>query len=688
MYCILHNQEPLSIKKRLGKEIYNWRQLSQAAAEQGGKPFLSDGEAILPAYALLGASFPLVLEGEFAIAIFDFTKDQAIFASDAFGTKPLWYALVRHRQRIAVASYKSGLRRLGFNKRNIHMVGPNRVLTVCLATFRILRETSVFEFDMRQFKTSTSDFFTAFNRAVKIRTEDLISTGRPLFIGLSSGFDSGAIHASLHHQSVKHHAFALLGEEVPAVLHDRAMFAQTTSEVSIVMMNEQDFELEHDWLSQRAEPFWYLGANATGQTNVLDDFASTGLSYIVRLSRDRGALCYLSGSGADEILSDYGFAGDKWCPQSSFGGLFPDNLTTIFPWAGFFLSTQRDYLHKEEHVAGAHGVEARYPFLDPKVVQEFLWLAPEVKNREYKAPLHDAFANWGYPFEKRKKTGFAAKANLVSDPTSYLWRYHSLPPAACGPHSGTPGGVSICLPEPSTEGRLRCDVQCMDNRTPTADTLRCGHYGAWVGQLHCLEEDDVLPSLWPADGPRPPMVVGGCGIASVPEGNRDDAAKPEKARRISGYNLFCKECKGEAVHASAAWKSLSDSEKEEWHAKARAMNGQNPDREEAPPPASTGQPRKRHVADDDDSDNEEDDERPQSSKEAEGNSAGAVLGKLRKLVSRVTTGPEVMQQKNAKADPEDDDEEVVAKVWRPFTVQVKLSSRRCRVQLCPAIVSC
>jgi len=152
-------------------------------------------------------------------------------------------------------------------------------------------------------------------------------------------------------------------------------------------------------------------------------------------------------------------------------------------------------------------VEARYPFLDPKVVQEFLWLAPEVKNREYKAPLHDAFANWGYPFEKRKKTGFAAKANLVSDPTSYLWRYHALPPAACGPHSGTPGGVSICLPEPSTEGRLRCDVQCMDNRTPTADTLRCGHYGAWVGQLHCLEEDDVLPTLWAADGPRPPTVI-------------------------------------------------------------------------------------------------------------------------------------------------------------------------------------
>lgn len=78
-----------------------------------------------------------------------------------------------------------------------------------------------------------------------------------------------------------------------------------------------------------------------------------------------------------EILSDYGFEGEKWCPQSSFGGLFPENLSTIFPWGEFFLSTQRDYLHKEEHVAGAHGVEGRYPFLDTRVVQEYLWLAPE-----------------------------------------------------------------------------------------------------------------------------------------------------------------------------------------------------------------------------------------------------------------------------------------------------------------------
>mmetsp|Transcript_35508 Transcript_35508/g.81983 ORF Transcript_35508/g.81983 Transcript_35508/m.81983 type:complete len:565 (+) Transcript_35508:36-1730(+) len=492
-------------------EIYNWRQLSREAVDEGLPPFASDGEAILPAYRRAGESFPLVLDGEYAIAIFDLEKKRAVFASDAFGTKPLWYALIRRKQRIAVSSYKSGLLRLGFNKRDIHMVGPNRVLTICLASFQILKQASVFEFDLRQFKTSTDDFVAAFNRAVKIRTEDLITTGRPLFIGLSSGFDSGAIHASLHHLSVAHHAFALIGAEEAQMLLDRAEFAKSTSEVSVVVMHEQDFELEQKWLRQRAEPFSYLGVNFTGQSSVFNDYAATGLSYIVRLSRDRGALCYLSGTGADEILSDYGFGGDKWCPQSSFGGLFPDNLSTIFPWAEFFLSTQRDYLHKEEHVAGAHGVEGRYPFLDPRVVQEFLWLAPEVKNREYKAPLHDVFTHWGYPFEKRKKIGFSAKDNLFPDDmgSSVVWRYETFPPVACGPHPVTPDTISFCSGNPSSTGRLLCEARCADNQTPIADTLRCGHRGSWVGQLHCAEAgvSAALPTLWPPDGPRPPMVL-------------------------------------------------------------------------------------------------------------------------------------------------------------------------------------
>ncbi len=64
----------------------------------------------------------------------------------------------------------------------------------------------------------------------------------------------------------------------------------------------------------------------------------------------------MSGSGGDEILTDYGFQGVKIYPQSTLGGAFPD-LTEVFPWRNFFLGTMRSYLMKEEMVGGTLGVE-------------------------------------------------------------------------------------------------------------------------------------------------------------------------------------------------------------------------------------------------------------------------------------------------------------------------------------------
>lgn len=488
-------------------EIYNWRALGAAS----GSVYRTDGEAILPAYRAYGENFARLFHGEFAVALVDFASNLVVLATDPFGTKPLWFALLVDKRRLAVASYKSALLRLNFPPGCIRMVGPNRLLTIDITTFEVQREASVFEFDLRQHKHTSDDFIYAFEKAIHVRTEDLALMKRPLFVGLSSGFDSGAIHAALHLQAVRHHAFALLGEETPEVIQSRAQYAWDTSEVSIVMMSHADFDLEQSWLSQHAEPCQYLGTNFTGQNGVLDDYAAVGLSYIVRLSRDRGALCYLSGSGADEILSDYGFQGEKLCPQSSFGGQFPDNLTNIFPWATFYLSTQRDYLFKEEHVAGAHGVEARYPFLDTTVVQEFLWLAPEVKNREYKAPLYDAFLRWGYPFERRKKQGFAAKANLLPTDTSLVWRFFAHPSISCGLPPLPPGSVARCSGGDGMEA-ARCEPHCAEGRALVADTLRCGFHGAWVGRLVCGtagDGEDVQPalSLWEAGGPKPPVVI-------------------------------------------------------------------------------------------------------------------------------------------------------------------------------------
>ena len=71
------------------------------------------------------------------------------------------------------------------------------------------------------------------------------------------------------------------------------------------------------------------------------DKASAGLSYILRKAREQNTLIYLSGSGADETLTDYGgvyFPGHKAFRQSQLGGDFPrKRMEDVFPWSNFFL---------------------------------------------------------------------------------------------------------------------------------------------------------------------------------------------------------------------------------------------------------------------------------------------------------------------------------------------------------------
>jgi hypothetical protein len=64
------------------------------------------------------------------------------------------------------------------------------------------------------------------------------------------------------------------------------------------------------------------------------------------------------------------------------------------------------YLAKEEYVAGAYGLEARYPFLDPLVVQEFLWLSSDLKNKWYKSVLHHYLTTQDFPMGVNQKFGF------------------------------------------------------------------------------------------------------------------------------------------------------------------------------------------------------------------------------------------------------------------------------------------
>ena len=222
-----------------------------------------------------------------------------------------------------------------------------------------------------------------------------------MFVGMSSGYDSGAIACELHRQGVPFKAYSIDNNENDTVLTERLSRLSATERFK---MTAQEFDQWYSELLNNCEDFAY--DDGVLDYDIKRDQASMGLAAICSRARQEGRRIYFSGQGADEIISDYGWQGRKIFKHSGFGGLFPDRLEGFWPWHSFWDGTQIQYLNKEEYVAGHFGIETRYPFLDRDLVQEFLWLKSDLKNLNYKSALHEYLTRRLWPFSTGEKLGF------------------------------------------------------------------------------------------------------------------------------------------------------------------------------------------------------------------------------------------------------------------------------------------
>lgn len=338
----------------------------------------SDGEVIIPLYKQYGYEFPKYLDGEFAIALYDFDKNIALFTTDCFATKPLWI------NKDECASYQSGV---GGKK-----LEANKTIVIDLVHYNVLYEGIVYDFDFNnQHKETYDDWIVAFKESVRKRAKD------NCFLGLSSGYDSGAIACELNNLGVKYTAYSIPGNENESILNQRKQLIKDFRTLKVGL----DFTRLRNYLTENVERFKYIIKYSGTETNMVihDDMASIGLSRICEEANKEGKRVYLSGQGADEIMSDYA----PWVGQSELRGKYPEQLK---PWNNFYNGCQYSYLGKEEYVAGSFNIETRYPFLDKQVVQEFLWLSNKLKNAMYKAPLTEYLTRNGFPFESGVKRGF------------------------------------------------------------------------------------------------------------------------------------------------------------------------------------------------------------------------------------------------------------------------------------------
>lgn len=369
--------------------------------------YKSDGECLIPLYEKYGSEFVKQLDGEFAILLVDFRKDLLIASTDIFSTKPLYMA-VDDEKTFGFSSYASPLQRLAFQ--NIYKIPANKTYVFQLSKFELKEEHSVYDFDLEQHKDFFDDWNVAFSNSITKRATNI---REHLYLGLSSGYDSGTIACELFKRKIPYKIYTVMGKENSEIVKQRHDIIKEFAEVETLDIRF-DRERCKQYIHNNIDPFRF-NIYTTDKSkydryfnaDLHDDYGAIGLTYICERAKKDNRKIYLSGQGADEIFADYGYNGQSKGKHSEFGGLFPTDLSTIFPWPNFFESSQEAFLVKEEYIAGAFGLETRYPFLDKDVVQEFLWLNCDLKNSYYKSVLHNYLYKNNFPFEMGVKRGFS-----------------------------------------------------------------------------------------------------------------------------------------------------------------------------------------------------------------------------------------------------------------------------------------
>ena len=343
------------------------------------------------------------LDGEYAICVQDRKNDRVYLVSDPFATKPLYYLL--GLDYLVVASYESTLRATDLEG-DIVQVGSNQILSFDTKSFEKIGREAVRSFDFGSAtKNHYDDWNEAFARAIRKRTTNI---KHGIWIGLSSGHDSGLIAVELLAQKVPFHVYSVFYKEDEEILRRRISLLEAAGVTcQLVKPDADQFAKMKSFLDQHCEAYDLINSESDYQPFAANPDLRNVPGYVVSAiihedARRHGRLISLSGQGADEIIADYycEFSNPR---MSELKGRW--ELATK-PWTNFVAGWNRVFLNGSERIAGTFGVETRYPFLDGDVVQEFLNLAPALKGQAYKAPITHRLQQYQFPYHLRK-FGFA-----------------------------------------------------------------------------------------------------------------------------------------------------------------------------------------------------------------------------------------------------------------------------------------
>ena len=280
----------------------------------------------------------------------------------------------------------------------------NAALTFNMNTLMQIKRNTIYTYDLRQYKTSYDDLLKAIEYSIKVRSE---SSHLTPFITLSSGYDSGAIACELLAQQKKCNYISLMTALEDMNVLEKRFELNTDGEK--ILIKRQGFDINNykyilDIYNQNfgiTAVSKNMGDPINVKTNISEELRNDKLasSFLFHTAMKNNYKLHLSGLGGDTVFSD-------------LSKRFPVNLADVIPKTTTDKSTQWNKFwdhgenpRREEFFASMFGIQTRYPFIDKYVVQEFLNLDVDLKNKYYKAPLRVYLENHKYPFALGKKAG-------------------------------------------------------------------------------------------------------------------------------------------------------------------------------------------------------------------------------------------------------------------------------------------
>ncbi len=296
-------------------EIYNFSQLRQELLFRGSPVRTScDTEVILRCYQLYGEQCFQMLEGMFAVAIWDQDRDRVLLARDRLGQKPIFYRhgpeglIFASELKALLASgmvpFQPSLEKLSDFLTLGYTPGPGSVLenveSVLPGTFQVFNgdgSTSVHRYWSLKITEDASSpdlhgaFLELFDQAVQKR----LMGDDPVGLFLSAGVDSSAILASM-----KRYASYPI-KALTATFQDPE-FDEAETLLRSSLMDGVDHEVV---VCSAMDTVRDLDDMVLASDNLLANPAMIPLNALSRRAQEHGLKVVLTGGGADELLFGY-----------------------------------------------------------------------------------------------------------------------------------------------------------------------------------------------------------------------------------------------------------------------------------------------------------------------------------------------------------------------------------------------